>query len=267
MRRFVLIALLLTAGAPGRAEELPGGARTNGADNPPALPAGVPVILREVLEKYQNENGHWAYIETDMTRVKNSRGAVKSVKRTVVRHDPSQPYGEQRTLLERDNRPVTAQEAAKFREDQKRPHKPHKSLGDLAELEKATVVEETPEAVTFEVPLRKDDSSPVPPENIGVWLRVNKEQRVFEHAEVRLRAPFHMALVAKVSAVEIEVTFAQVDPQFAPTVVAMKGDMALTFLFMKFSSDHEATRTDFKRVTPYSDRFKVKLGPLKFLDF
>jgi hypothetical protein len=31
--------------------------------------------------------------------------------------------------------------------------------------------------------------------------------------------------------------------------------------------NYSATRTDFKRVKPYSERFSVKLPPMKFLDY
>ena len=44
--------------------------------------------------------------------------------------------------------------------------------------------------------------------------------------------------------------------------------MALTmFFFKKREGGHEMVRSDFKRVTPYRDRFGVKVGPMRTIDF
>jgi hypothetical protein len=40
-----------------------------------------------------------------------------------------------------------------------------------------------------------------------------------------------------------------------------------SLLLVSVASRTEARRTDFKRVKPYSERLKVKLGPLQVLDF
>ena len=49
--------------------------------------------------------------------------------------------------------------------------------------------------------------------------------------------------------------------------VAITGDATATILFMKFGGSLDLRRTDFKRVRPYSERFGVKIGPMKALEF
>lgn len=38
-------------------------------------------------------------------------------------------------------------------------------------------------------------------------------------------------------------------------------------LFVPVGGRMEIRRTDFKRVTPYDERFQVQIGPLKAIDF
>ena len=56
-------------------------------------------------------------------------------------------------------------------------------------------------------------------------------------------------------------------PAHDPVPVSATGDASATILFMKFGGGFEVKRTDFVRVKPYSERFGVKIGPMKALDF
>ena len=44
-------------------------------------------------------------------------------------------------------------------------------------------------------------------------------------------------------------------------------DYSASVLFVKKADSFEATRADFQRVKPYSERFGVKIGPLRALPF
>ena len=48
---------------------------------------------------------------------------------------------------------------------------------------------------------------------------------------------------------------------------ALNAEGSGSILFVKVGGSYAATRTDFKRVTPYAERLKVKLGEMKFLDY
>lgn len=243
MRRFVFPLLLLLAVTGARAE--------------------VPALLQEALAAYGREFEHWAC--TVKTTVRDRDGKVDE--ETLVRYDPSRPYDEQWTLLTKNGQPATERQVKKYRHEMADRRKDRKTLGELLELEKAEIAEENAETVTYTVPLSPVDNHRLPPENFGVAIRVNKQTRGFEAIEVRLLKPMRVALVAKVKDAGADLKFSSVDPKHAPIVTAIRAAGTGSFMFVGLSASYEQTRTDFKRVTPYSDRFQVKIGPLKVIDF
>jgi hypothetical protein len=132
-----------------------------------------------------------------------------------------------------------------------------------------TVAEETPTSVTYDVPLRKIEHARFPADKadrLRMTIRVNKERRVFEHVAVQLRQPLYMGPV-KISAVDFEMDFATVAPAYGPILVGGRGTGTGSLLFLKANVSNERTLTDFQRVTPYDERFGVKIGPMKVLGF
>ncbi|MBI2518726.1 MAG: hypothetical protein HYV95_17765 [Opitutae bacterium] len=225
--------------------------------------AGVPALLQEALTAYGREFEHWACTVTTIVRDRDG----KIDEQTVVRYDPSLPYDEQWTLLTKNGRPATERQVKKHRREMADQRKDRKTLGELLELEKAVVAEENESTVTYTVPLSPVDNTRLPPENFGVAIRVNKRTRGFEAIEVRLLKPMRVALVAKVKDAGADLKFSSVDPAHAPIVTAIRAAGTGSFMFVGLSASYEQARTDFKRVTPYSDRFQVKIGPLKVIDF
>ena len=129
------------------------------------------------------------------------------------------------------------------------------------------MLEETEATVTYEVPLVKNDNQRLPPEKFRVTARVNKERQAFENVAVRLREAMRLKLIVKLKSGEADLEFTDVDPRFAPPITALRADGEGTILFVRVGGNYAATRKDFKRVTPYGERFKVKLGEMKFLDY
>ncbi len=80
-------------------------------------------------------------------------------------------------------------------------------------------------------------------------------------------AAFRVKLVVKVKTGEASIDFGAVDPARDPIPVQMSGDATATVLFLKFGGSFDVKRTEFQRVKPYSERFGVKIGPMKALDF
>ena len=241
----------------------------------PSLRGAVPVLLEQALGKVIADYDRWAYTQTKIE--KNEKGKV--LNRAVVRFDPSKPYPEQYTPLSIDGQTPSPGEQRKYRrqgerrgdriakaEDQgKAP--PQQTLGELMDLERASLVEETAETATFEVPLKKEGNRRLPPEKFQVLARVNKATAAFEAITAQLRSPMRADVVVKVKSGSGRLEFAAVEPDFAPTVTAISGSGAASIVFVPIGRSYSIVRSDFQRVKPFSDRFKVKLGPLKSIDF
>ena len=76
-----------------------------------------------------------------------------------------------------------------------------------------------------------------------------------------------MKLIVKIQSGDASIDFTVADPKFAPVPSDFRGGGAFSVMFIKFSGRFDVKRTDFQRVKPYSEKFGVKIGPLKALDF
>ncbi|MEO6873793.1 MAG: hypothetical protein ABI222_03115 [Opitutaceae bacterium] len=244
--------------------------------------SGVPPLLLGALGKIAKNFDRWAF--TEIRQTMDDKGVVK--KETILRFDPSKPYAEQYRPLKIDGKPPTEKQLKNFRErGEKRAKKfaqqeaegktPGSELpkfemnGGTAsiDLTHATIANETPESVTYEVPLHNDGKGTLPVEKFQLFARVNRASGSFENVALRVRSAFRMKFVVKVKSGEASVEFATVDSAHDPLPVKMSGDGTATILFLKFGGGFEVMRKDFARVKPYGDRFGVKIGPIKALDF
>jgi hypothetical protein len=247
------------------------------------LRAELPELLNEACMNVSRDTERWAYTETTITTDQKGRSKGE----TVVHVDPSKPYAEQFTPIKINGKAPTERQLKQYRskgerhgqelerrERQGRPEHPveppriniNEATGAL-DLDHITVVEENAQSITYEIPLHPDDRHRLPLEKLQLWLRVRKEQHTLENVTIRVRSPFRVKVVAKINAGEFGMDFATVDPQFAPPLTALHGDLAASMLFMKASAKVEMKRTDFQRVKPYNDHFQVKVGPLQFIIF
>jgi hypothetical protein len=248
----------------------------------PADEAGIPPLLFDALAKVAQDFDRWAFTET--VKVTDEHGAPQP--ETVVRFDPSKPYAEQYLPLKIKGKPPTERQlrdyrrrgvkrGEKFAKEEAEGKAPGSGLprfginGGTASIDLAhtTVVSETADSVTYEVPLRNDGHGTIPVEKFQLMARVGKSRRAFENVALKVRSAFRVKLVVKVKSGEASLDFAPVDPQHHPVLTAVSGDATATVLFLKFGGSFDLKRTDFKRVKPYSERFGVKIGPLKALDF
>jgi hypothetical protein len=246
MRRLILALTVLALAGPTRAE--------------------MPALLQDAMQKLRAEKGRWAYTETSVTR--DSRGRVQ--KETVVRHDPSLPYAEQSRMLKINGREPTKLEARRHREAaEKSRNSKRVTMDDQVDLDHVTVAEETPTSVTYDIPLRNIEGARFPAnqaDRFRVTITVNRERRVLEHVAVQLRQPLYRGPL-KLSALALDLTFATVDPKYGPVLLGGRGTGTGGILFLKTDVSNERTCTDFQHVTPYDERFGVKIGKLKVLDF
>jgi len=191
--------------------------------------AAVPSLLQAAVDNYGRDAERWAYTQTIVS--KDRKGRIEE--ELVVRNDPSQPYDVQWTVLKVDGKDPTERQVEKYRREHDKRRKNRRSLGELLDLAKATVVEETPTVVIYEIPLIKNDNQRLPPEKFRVTARVNKARQAFENVGVRLREALRMALVVKLKSGEADLHFDVVDPQFAPPITSLRADGEGSVLFVK----------------------------------
>ncbi len=262
---FGLVILAASAAAVGSATPMvrPASARAATADEI--------TLLTQALEKTAADMTRWAYTESRLIR--DEKGRVKTA--TVVRYDPSKPYAEQWVPVSVDGKPPSSADRDKYRRQGERAGKRIErgestyrySLGELLELEKSRVSTEDPAALVFDVPLRVENNNRFPPKKFEVLVRVNKERGGIEQIALRLRESFRTRLIFKVKSGDGVIEFSQVDPRHPPTVSAVRGDASVSIMFVSVGGELDLTRTDFKRVKPFGERFEVKIGTLKAIDF
>lgn len=219
-------------------------------------------LLRDAFRNYAKDYGHWAYVETRTGR----RGL------TVIRVDPSKPYGEQRVPILIDGGPPTGAELKKYRDDleesaQKAGNRGLRPVGPpLARwtiLERASVFREDAETVTYLVPLRRDRTGRIPTDKFKVLVRVNRKRRALEHISFVLQEPFRKDVIAKADAIDAEIDFTAPDPRFGPLATRMRISFSGSVLLFRIQDIASMTLTEIRHVTPYDDRFHVQVGPLK----
>lgn len=227
---------------------------------------GVPAPLAAALQKLMADDDHWAYTQT--TQVFDRKGQPEPGPQ-VERYDPSQPDEAQWTLLQYKGRVPTDREVRSWKRKKEKElrRREEKSLGEVLDFARAAVQREEGSTVVYEVPLKASASRRFPAEKFVAYFAVNRGRQELERFGLRARESFRMVGVAKVDKVEIDAQFATVDPQFAPQPRLILASGTGRVLFFRVGASAEIKWSDFKRVTPYNDRFVVELGELKVLDF
>lgn len=238
------------------------------------MQGAIPELLETALTKYAADYDRWAYTETLIERNEKE----KLLKETVVRFDPSKPYAEQYTPLKINGEPPSAADLKKYRRKGERREKqreqaekkgetPTRTLGELMDLENTRLIEDRDDIAAYEVPLRKEGNNRLPPDKFKVVVRVTKSSATFESIAVELRSAMRAKAVVKIKSGAFLLKFASVSPEFAPAVVSASARGAGSVLFVTIGRSYDLVRGEFHRVKPYAERFEVKMGPLKSLDF
>lgn len=230
-------------------------------------------LLLNVLHQTADDLARWAYTEHRVVRTE--KGKVKS--QQVVRYDPSLPYAEQWTPIEIDGREPSARDLARFRRrgEEADPASPkvrssrrtRPALGEVIDAARAFVAEESATHWVFEIPLLKLGNERFPPEKFQVHARVRKDAELLETITVSLRESFRSKLLVKVKSGEGTIEFAQVDPKYPPTMVAITGDASASVFFVSIGGSVELKRTELRHVRLFDERFEVQIGSLKAIDF
>lgn len=238
------------------------------------LRADLPTLLNDALENANRDRGRWAYTESDVEK----DGSGKLMHSSVVRNDPSKPYAEQLTPIEIDGKPPTDRDFKKYRAQGERrapkndnsqvekPRKPGSRLSDYIDPNQITVSAEDAQTITYELGLKKNDNFEFPPEKFQAFARVNKEHRALERVSVQLRSSFRFKMLLKLKSAAVSIEFATLDPQYGTVRTTIHASGSASILFVTIGGSDDITRSDFKHVKPFDERFNVKIGPLKALD-
>lgn len=227
---------------------------------------GMPDPLAEALRAYTKDAPRWAY--TQRVTQFDRKGVMKGGQ--VSRYDPSQHYDVQWTLLEQDGQTATERQQKKFRQERAKLQQKRQPLGELLQLDRATLVEGQPDSadfLTYEVPLRPGEDMRLPPEKFQVFVKIACGTHQLHAIDVRLRGNLRVGGVVNVKSGEAHLKFEGVKPEFGPAPAFVSASGSVFIFFIPLGGRTEVTRSDFRRVTPYDDRFKVKLGALKLIDF
>ncbi|HEY3757875.1 MAG TPA: hypothetical protein VGL42_17095 [Opitutaceae bacterium] len=236
----------------------------------------MPPILQSAFTHNRAEADHWAFTET--IRTTDYRGRETGA--TIVRVDPSLPYAEQFRPIQVSGHAPTTKDRQDFerlgdsigKQEADRPADapPEIQVNDMkaaVDVDSATLVGEDARTWSFRLPLKAEAKSSLPTEKLELILRVSKSTLGYDSASLRLISPWRTRIVVKVNEAHLDLRWNLVDPKHSPLMVAEDGTMSASILFVHRGGWLKVRRTDFKRVTPFADRFGVKLGPLKVLPF
>jgi hypothetical protein len=261
---------------------------------------GRPALLNDAFNALVEDQGRWAYTETHAGILD---GKPRGESSFLI--DPSVTYAEQRKPLKIRGKPPTEKQLkeAADREERaaKRRHEQQEKLpeapateektkaeenpkvrradevhlwvsGQLVtpEIDQAKVVKEDETSVTYEVPMHpegKSDANAIL-DKFELTARVSKGSHQFERATIRQRAPVRVKLIAKVSDTLLEFEFSTPDARYPSVLTQVTSDSHVTLLFGKDHAMHnEMIRTKLRHVTPYDERFGVKMGPTRTIEF
>lgn len=253
---------------------------------------GRPALLNDAFNSLVEDQGRWAFTET-----RNDIQEGKQLGESIFRVDPSATYAEQyKPIKIRGKNPTEKQlkeaaergeRAGKRRAEQqeKNPEpvaeeKPKMHQGNevklringqkiTPEIDLATVVREDEASVTYNIPLRAEGSGNTKDlvEKFELTARVNKNTHQFEHATIRQRGPMRVMLVAKVTDTLLEFEFTKPDPRYPAVLTKVSVDGHVRLFFGRDRAMHsEALRTELKHITPYDERFGVKMGATRTIE-
>lgn len=242
-----------------------------------------PALLDAAFNAFAEHQGRWAFTETHSAVAMDGKPRAA----TIFRVDPSLPYAEQFTPVQISGKAPNEKQRKNFAEigvrnskrrqqaEQEEKSKVHRDdevrlqingQSVTPDLAHAVVVAEDENGVTYEVPMRKQEHDELF-DKFQLTARVNKLRQEFEHVTIRQCAAMRVQLVAKVTDSVIEIEFGSPDPRYPALPMKTSQQATIRILFGKPHTVHdESLRTDVTHVTPYDERFGVKIGPMRTIE-
>lgn len=253
-----------------------------GAKTSPARPE----LLDHAFNAFVADRGRWAYTETHYAIVDNKPSLERE---SIFKVDPSRPYVEQFVPIKLGGKPPSEKDLKQWAERGEREAKlqQKQAAEEKAEaygneevslyilnqqvtplLEHATVITEDETAVTYDIPMRKAGKGVTTRfEAFQLSVRVGKQRQEFQYVTIRQLKEIRIAAGTYTDGL-IEIEFSSPVPRFPAVPVKVSSQTTNKPMFGKAVRGHTvSTRTDLKHVTPYDERFGVKVGPLRTITF
>jgi len=231
---------------------------------PSCAKAETPELLQTALDALVAEDDHWAYTMTTRD-LKGKEGT------TIEVFDPSQPPETQWSLVQWKGKPpsedfVRSWRKKKIKEQEK--EESEDSMGDLMDIDKAYLKSSEGGISFFEVPLRKGNQSKLSAKACRLLFTVDERKKAVTRIELVSVQDFRVAAVARIKAFGLRIAFTEVDPAHLPAVSRVEVEVkGRAFGLFRFHQQQEILLTEHRRVKPYKDRFAVKIGDVKALNF
>jgi hypothetical protein len=222
--------------------------------------ADIPPLLRRAVDKIVASDQHWAYTRTTqpLDADRKPKGGP-----TVEEFDPSQPDGSRWTLVEFKGHAPSPDDLAEWQKQKKlvASERKDRNLGELLDLEHATVMSQTELWANFDVPILPNASARFPADKLQVIMHVDKMHDALVAFRVQQREKFRIAGVASVDDLEVSGHMIFVDDKYAPVLASVRWDGNGRILgFYKLGFGNEQTYTHYHRVVPYSEKMGIKSG-------
>ncbi|ACB74006.1 hypothetical protein [Opitutus terrae] len=203
-------------------------------------------LLRRVAEEWLGERDRWAFTqfvrEYDGKELKQER---------LERYDPSRGYADRWQLISINGRPPTAEEWGQWnKRKNKKARRDRPTIAQNFDFEAAKVLEETPEIVRYELPLRSSVEWLFPINKVELIVTIDKTGPAPALAQVqaRISEPFRVALgLARILDIDLDV---QMEPPPPQTPAEAKPSGTAQAVVTKLGDRIEYFWSDFQRVTP-----------------
>jgi hypothetical protein len=241
----------------------------------------TPPLLAAAFRVFLADQNHWAYTETHSHPDK----AGQTVRDQVTVIDPSVTYADQVVPEMINGQAANPDQVAAWARRNEETARQRQALTERLGgpppapdfqlkifqhhvrplFDRATVMSEDDSSVTFEIPLQLSDGQPF--QEYQLTAQVDKQHGDFLHATFR-QTKLIQIYAGKWTDGLIEVHFTRPDPSQATVPASIISQATNKPLFGPANQWRNRTdRTGFRRVTPYDERLRVKIGPLRILGF
>ncbi|HVU24227.1 MAG TPA: hypothetical protein VHE13_08890 [Opitutus sp.] len=204
-------------------------------------------LLLQVANRWFDERGHWAFTE----HVREFQGKTLKQER-VERYDPSmRPVSRWQLLAINGHKPSPAEWsdwlARKNRKHGKRP----KDIDSYFDFAKARVLDETADAIRYELPLRGGVEWLFPINKVELLVTIDKRPPALREVHARISEPMRVAL-GLAHVLNINLDF-QMDGPVSPDPADAKPSGSAEAVVTKLGDRVEYSWSDFTRVTPHAE--------------
>lgn len=230
-----------------------------------------PLPLEHAIMAYSADERGWAYDE--VVTAYNRKGKVSEVR--ITRVDPSLPWDQREQLISTEKGPATERQKKKYQKEREKERRRRelglenrRRLRDRMNFPLSIIDSEDGHTRVYHVPLLPDQETGFPTEKIHLEVTLNPRDESLQKIDARLTEAVRHKAVAKVKDLHLTIDFTRPLPdEKAIALTKLRGQAAASVLFFPVGGEVQLERSNFRRVTPYDDRFEVQVGPATTLDF